>query len=228
MFWSVRMMPEEEAREALKPCGRFVLHRHVDAEGPHLDLRLEAEGYAVGYRIGGAALADGAWATEKMPHPAEWLERDGDAVREDAGVYAVRAETADYRELELHGATGVRVLRFQRESSIDAAAVLDVAMALRESSASATQAAQLIRDGIGARRRAVERLCGLGRELDGQTFDETLWRRMLTGCSLEEVQSQLQLFEARFDARFPARPVSACESLEESEEAERVLALVRT
>jgi hypothetical protein len=226
MFWHVRLM-DGAVEQGAMPCGRFVLHRHCDADGPHLDLRLEAEGYAVGYRIGGSALEDGAWATEKMPHPVDWLERDGDAVREDSGVYALRAETAEYREVALHGERGVMVLRFEREASLDAAAARAVALALRELRADATQAAPLMRDGMTARRRALERICALGRELDGHVFDEAQWRQMLAPLGLDKLHAQLQSFERRFNAKYPARPVSTPEPLDEAEEAERVLALLR-
>jgi hypothetical protein len=162
-----------------------------------------------------------------MPHPAQWLEADGDAVREDAGVYAVRAEAGDYRELELRGEGGARIVRFEREATLDAAAARDIALALRETSTSATHAAKLLKDGATARRRAIERLCGLGRELDGRAFDDTQWGRMLAGCTLDEVHAQLQVYEARFDAKYPPQPVSMSEPLDDAEEAGRVWALVR-
>jgi hypothetical protein len=224
-YWNVSVEERGEALAGFEPQGRFVLHRHCDAEGAHLDLRLEAEGYAVGYRVGGDVL-EGAWATEKMPHPVAWLEQDGDAVRADSGVYAVISASPERREIALHGESGVRVVRFEREAGLDASSARAVAAALREVRALPGQAAQLLRDGVEARSRAVERLCGLGRELDGAAFDERCWRTLLEGASLGDVQAHLRGYEARFDARYPPQPVSAPEALEGGDDGERVLRLV--
>src|SRR5690606_22504207 len=89
MLWKVSWALLEEERAGVLPAaGRFVLHRHADAQGPHLDLRLEAGACLLGWRIDGTELAGEGYATAKAPHPLYWLERDGDAVREDAGTYA--------------------------------------------------------------------------------------------------------------------------------------------
>lgn len=226
MFWNMTVTETERA-EDFKPQGRFVLHRHCDADGAHLDLRLESEGHAVGYRIGGVALADGAWATEKMPHPLHWLEQDGDAVREDAGLYRIVKETPEARELELHGASGVRVVRFAKETGLDAAAVRAIALALRGLELPAAQAAALLCDGALARREALDRLCSLGRELDGVLFDEARWRDQLAAQSLEDIAAQVRAFQARFNHKYPPAPVSKPEPLEDATETERMLALVR-
>ncbi len=227
MYFNMTVKPLDEASADWRPQGRFVLHRHHDAEGAHLDLRLEAEGCAVGYRIGGLTLADGAWATEKQAHPLAWLDQDGDAIREDAGTYAVLAQSVDSREIALHGALGVRVLHFAREASLDAASARDVALALRDTRHAAEEAGALLRDGATARQGAVARLCGLGRELDGAAFDAGQWRGLLAVRTLEEIHAQLRSFEARFDAKYPPKPVSQPEPLDEGGEAGRVLELAR-
>ena len=232
MFWTleVREAPEE-APDTPPADGRFVLHRHHDAEGAHLDLRLESDGCLVGYRIGGDALEDGAWATEKMPHPVSWLDEDGDAVREDSGVFVWRHRGADSRELELHGGAGVQVLRVNKARSLDAGSARSIAEALDREEVEASRAGALIRDGALARRRAIERFCGLGRELDGRAFDEGVWRSTMRGLSLEEIQRHLHGLEVRFDAKYPPSPVSAPEPLEDEDEWDdggaSVLALAR-
>ncbi|MFM1920469.1 MAG: hypothetical protein RLZZ303_2103 [Candidatus Hydrogenedentota bacterium] len=226
MYWTMEVSKGAES-EGIAPQGRFVLHRHRDADGKHLDLRLEAEGYVAGYRIGGVALRDGAWATEKLPHPLAWLEQDGDAVREDAGVYAVPRQTPELREVELRGSAGTCVVRFERECSLDAASAREVALALRDTRSTPQDAGQLLRDGAAARAQALRRLCALGRELDGAVFDESRWRRMLSGLSLEELHGELRSFEARFDARYPPQPVSQPEPLEDDAGMSRLMALVR-
>jgi hypothetical protein len=227
MYWKLSATTPVEKRECFEPQGRFVLHRHLDAEGPHLDLRLESNGCAVGYRIGGTQLEDGAWATEKLPHPVGWLEQDGDAVREDDGLYTVLQRDADSCELELRGSQGLRVVRFEREAALDAASAREVALALRDTASHATQAGALLRDGVFARRRLVERFCTLGRELDAAAFDETRWRRLLAGMPLEEMQSHLRAYETRFDAKYPPQPVSQPEALDGTDSFERAMELVR-
>jgi len=232
MFWTIEVLEEAEAtREAPAADGRFVLHRHHDAEGAHLDLRLESDGCLVGYRIGGESLEHGAWATEKMPHPLSWLEQDGDAVREDAGVFVWRHRGADSRELELHGAGGAQVIRVNKARSLDAASARSIADALAREEVDASRAGDLISDGALARRRAIERFCGLGRELDGRAFDEGVWRRTMAGLSLEEIQRHLHGLEVRFDAKYPPSPVSAPEPLGDEDEWDdggaSVLALAR-
>ena len=227
MFWKIEVLDgAEKTRGDAAPDGRYVLHRHHDAAGEHLDLRLEADGYLVGYRIGGVTLEDGAWATEKMPHPLAWLEQDRDAVREEAGTYAWRYRGEDCRELELHGPAGARVLRVSLESGLDAGSARAIAEALRGEQTAPARAAALIRDGAVARRRAVERFCGLGRELDGRAFDEPVWRKTLEPLALEEIQQHLQGYEVRFDAKYPPEPTSVPEPLEDDDGA-RVLALAR-
>ena len=73
------------------------------------------------------------------------------------------------------------------------------------------------RDGVTARRRALERFCGLGRELDGSAFDEAVWRRTLESLSLDEITRHLRAYEVRFDHKFPPSPTSYPETLPDSE-----------
>lgn len=227
MYFNMTVEKLDEPGADFKPQGRYVVHRHHDAEGAHLDLRLEAEGCALGYRIGGLDLADGAWATEKQPHPLAWLDQDGDAIREDAGLYAIAAESGDTRDLILHGAHGARLLRFTRDASLDAASARAVALALRDLAHAPEHAAQLIRDGALARQRAVARLCGLGRDLDGPHFDETQWRGLAAALSLDALHAHLGAFERRFNEKYPPLPVSQPEPLEAHTQASRMLELAR-
>lgn len=229
MFWKV--ICEEAGEEPdSRADGRFVLHRHRDDGGAHLDLRLEADGCLVGWRIDGESLEDGAWATEKAPHPTRWLEADGDAVRVDAGTYGWLKQGADRRMVELRGDGGVRRLRVTREAGLPVSAVRAVCEALEACGADTGDAGRMIADGSTARRRAVERFCGLGRELDGGAFSETVWRKALSGLSLDEIHGQLRAYEVRFDAKYVPSPVSRPEVLPDEDSAERTgaaLAIVR-
>lgn len=229
MFWKIRCedAPEESGHA---PEGRFVLHRHVDSGGEHLDLRLECDGHLKGWRIDAAELGREAWATEKAPHPVRWLEDDGDAVRMDAGEYAWSRSGRDGGDLLLFGSDGCRCVSVSRAEELPVDAARAIADAIREHEMEPSQVAALIVDGATARKRATERLCGLGRELDGDAFDDVVWRKTLSGLTLEEIHGQLRSFEVRFDVKHPPLPVSRPEASEDGVEGTRsvqALAIVR-
>jgi hypothetical protein len=236
MYWSIHTVnPEELAQRAAPepgpPAGRFVLHRHRDAAGPHLDLRLEQDGFLLGWRIDGSSLSGGCWATEKPPHPLYWLEQDGEAVRMDEGAYTWVRRDAGERELMLHGRGGTTFLRVHRERGMRVSAVRELCATLNEHGLTSCQAAGLVADGVVARRRAIERFCGLGRELDGAAFDAAVWRKTLAPLSLQEIQSHLQGFEVRFDRKYPPQPVSRPEPLPEESvpaNAARAMAILKS
>lgn len=221
MFWKITSQQSDNNHEFTHPDGRFVLHRHHDADGPHLDLRIECGDCLTGWRIDGADFNNEPWAVEKRPHPVHWLERDGDAVREDAGVYLWLTRGRNQARLLLRGKEGDRIVRLDREPGLSAQAVREIVGVLREHHYAADAAAQLISDGIAARQRAVERLCGLGRELDGGAFDSEVWRRTLDSMTLDEIHAQLRAFEVRFDQKYPPRPVSRPERLPDEASGER-------
>jgi hypothetical protein len=218
MFWKI-VCEEQGQAQGADGCpapadGRFVLHRHHDADGPHLDLRLEQGDCLIGWRIAGVTLEDEPWATEKAPHAVRWLDHDGDAVREDAGRFTWLEQSADRCVVELRGQKGSRQLRLEREWRLPVGAARAIREALVEYGVAAEDASRLIGDGVTARRRAIERLCGLGRELDGSAFAEGTWRKLLAGLTLEEIHAQLAAYEVRFDQKYPPQPVSQSERLE--------------
>lgn len=215
MYWRITRERDEASVGATRneAHGRFVLHRHHDADGPHLDLRFEQDGYLSGFRVDGLSLDEDVCASEKGAHPIEWLEQDGDAVREDSGTYHRRVVGEHEMLIALHGGQGTRVLRAVREPGLTPNTVRDVCAVLREHGAPAADAAHLISDGIAARRRATERLCGLARELDGAAFDEEVCRRSLAPLTLADIHAQLRGYETRFDAKYPPAPVSRPERL---------------
>jgi hypothetical protein len=220
MFWtlvSVEPLDPAAARAAgAAPIeGRFVIHRHRDAQGPHLDLRLEQDGCLSGLRVDADALEPGAWASEKPPHALHWLRQDGDAVRVDAGAYAWERRDAEVRAMRLDGAHGVRRLEWRCAGELPPHCVRALIEAGGAVHAAPDRLADLVRDGAEARGRAVARLCGLGRELDGPAFDAAAWRRLLEPLSLREIHGHLAAFETRFDRAFPPEPVSRPESLED-------------
>ena len=239
MFWKITCQPADSAsdeRQAASPThdapddGRFVLHRHSDADGPHLDLRLEAGDHLLGWRIDGPNFDGEPWATEKGPHPLSWLEQDSDAQRQDAGHYRWVERHPDRRVLVLEGRYGPQVVCAERQPALPARVVRSLVETLTELGEDADRLGGLVRDGATARTRAIERLCGLGRELDGRLFEETIWRKTLAGLSLDEIHAQLRSLEVRFDRKYEPRPVSRAETLPDVEEPHRrgsVLAILR-
>ncbi len=230
MFWtlvSVEPLDRAAARaaDAAPVEGRFVIHRHRDTQGPHLDLRLEQDGCLAGLRVDADALEPGAWAAEKAPHALHWLRQDGDAVRVDAGAYAWERRDADVRVMRLDGAHGVCRLEWRRDEGLPPSCLRALAEAVHALNVTPDRVADLVRDGVEARERAVARLCGLGRELDGPAFDAAAWRRLLDPLSLREIHGHLAAFETRFDRAFPPEPVSRPEALED--EAQRASAQSR-
>lgn len=223
MYWTLNYEPRDGDVDPHggKPDGRFVLHRHQDGYGPHYDLRLEQGNALAGWRIDGDGLDGVLWATEKAAHPIKWLDTDGDAVREDAGTYRWLERGTDVMTLELSGAKGVAVVRAERAPGLSPSIVRGIVDALSNATLDPDLAPQLVSDGATARRHAIARLCGLGRELDGAAFDESLWQRMLHRVSLDEIHSHLRAFEVRFDAKYPPSPVSVPEVLPEDAASKR-------
>ena len=216
MFWKVTQQEAPGATALDHVDGRFVLHKHLDDQGPHLDLRLDMNGYLMGWRIDAQSLDGTPWATEKTPHSLRWLDSDASAEFLDGGLYMWRPREADgSRALLLKSNSGVKQLRVERVAGLPACAAREVVEALRDGQMRSVDAGRLVRDGIAARGRAIERLCGLGRELDGSAFDAALWRKLLAELTLEEVHNQLRVFELRFDQKYPPSPVSRPECLEE-------------
>ncbi len=235
MFWKVAQLEQAHTAADFVPAGRFVLQRHTDAQGEHLDLRIEAEGHLRGWRIDAAALAAGAWATQKAPHPLRWLDDDGATTRLDAGEYSVEVLKPANREigvpattaLLLRGAGGSTRVVMTPAPELPASAARSIADALHALKAAPADAARLIADGVAARQRATERLCGLARELDGEAFEERLCRRTLAGLVLDEIHAQLRAYEVRFDAKYPPLPVSRPESECEAPRTREAMAIAR-
>jgi hypothetical protein len=226
MFWKVAQLDEAQTPTDFAPAGRFVLQRHTDAQGEHLDLRLEAEGHLRGWRIDAATLAPGAWATEKPPHSLRWLD-DATAQRLDAGEYAVERWGRDGGALILRGTGGSTRVVMTPAPELPVSAARAIAETLRALKAAPDDAARLIADGLAARNRATERLCGLARELDGEAFEERVWRGTLAGLTLEEIHAQLRAFELRFDAKYPPLPVSRPEAEGGASRAGEAMAIAR-
>lgn len=216
MLWRLTL-DMVEGDEAGHVDGRYVIHRHRDAQGVHLDLRLEQDACLTGWRIDGSRIEPEAWAVEKGSHPTRWLDQDGEMVRVDAGTYTWLTHEDGHKRLVLRGKRGEHIIDATLQEGLPARVRGQVCRMLDELKADAGEAPRLIEDGVKARRRLVQRLCGLGRELDGDGFDEGAWRKALANLSLDEVQRHLHAFELRFDRKYPPHPTSRPEQLPDDE-----------
>jgi hypothetical protein len=216
MLWNLTAAPLAETQDCKRPCdGRFVLHRHSDNDGLHLDLRLELEGYLMGWRIQSNELLGEHWATLKTPHAMRWLDCDCDLTRVDSGAYSWLVQTSNRRVLVLHGEHATTRIDARANEWATPRVLGEIAGLSRECDVSSSDLKQLLADGVVSRKRAIERLCALGRELDGFAFDDMAWRKLLCKLSLNEINGHLRAYEARFDAKYPPTPVSQPEPLDE-------------
>ena len=216
-----RLTSETAVENPLQPGEggrRFVLHRHRDAEGAHLDLRLEQDGYLMGFRVDGTALGPESWAALKAPHPLHWLAQDGEAVREDVGHYFWERGDASGGVLLLCGQRQSVRVTVAPVAGVPARVLGVLRAAAEQLGVAMGELAGLAEDGRAARERAIARYCGLGRELDGSSFDGGWWRAMLAGQRLSVIQQHLHGLELRFDRKYPPMPVSVPVALDDEGE----------
>ena len=209
---------------------RFVLHRHSDREGEHLDLRLEDGDVLFGWRLPRDAperLAEGdeVVCELKRMHPRKWLDvNDAVCFVEDAGTYRWLERSADRGVGVFFGERFAGRYSFTKrqlnEESASERYEKPVSLIKKElgldlgRAEDAEKVLASFRDGETARKRAVERLCALGRELDSDAFDEKIWRSTLSHLLLSEIHGHLRSFERRFDEKHPPLPVTKREKLE--------------
>lgn len=207
MFWRLR---SETADSPMTnhADGRFAIHTRANGE---IELRIEMDGYLMGWRIDGDNLGETQWAVEKTPHPTTWIDREEGRI--DRGTYAWIEKGDDTKRIALIGESGVTVLTADRIADVAISEVRAITEAIHDAGADMRDAPQLIADGSTARRRAAARFIGLGRELDGDAFDTAVWRRAIAYLSLDEIHDQLRAYESRFDAKYPAARASVPEAL---------------
>jgi len=255
LIWTIRRRGErirdrsEQSQEAGERTGaegdhthrelQYLVHRHDGTGGTYLDLHIERPGGSVARWTMGVNGLDRLSAGEEAVctlNPEDSMRLADQDTPEyamvDEGTYTDKGEAAGRRRLVFRG----RVLDGEYEFRVvcDDNVVGVLADAIREepdtllTPESVKEFIAAARDGRVARGRAVERLCGLGRELDGDAFDDRLWRRMLDGLSLAEMYRQTARLERRFDEKYPPRSVSRSTSLpeEHSDRRETVAAIL--
>ncbi|MCK5862590.1 MAG: hypothetical protein KAH38_08900 [Candidatus Hydrogenedentes bacterium] len=218
MYWKLTTLTRQEPTGNAADAQRFVLHRHKDASGIHHDLRLEEGNFLLGFRIAGDSFETGCWATEKMPHPKEWLQQDRDAQRILAGTYRRHTLDQDHHEITLHSQDETVTLHFERCDTPAVESIRDLAACAQKHNLPMDTLTARIEDGLAARRNSIARFCSLSRELDGKNFAENTWRDLFDGMELRQVDEQLAGVEARYDRAHPPCPVSHPETLEPKED----------
>jgi hypothetical protein len=233
--WMVEKVCDKQAdvqcgAEDLSDAKKFVLHRHRDDAGEHLDLRLEEGDVLVGWRMPADALehlrcGEPVACELKRVHPKRWLGvEDGECVVEDSGRYRWLGKGVDGGTAVFNGGHLAGSYRFTRQEQgsepvVDryerSVSVINQELGLDLARTDDTEElVALARDGNTARKRAVERLCALGGQLDGDSFDEHMWRKTLRHLSLREIHAHLRSFERRFDEKHPPVPVTKRECLD--------------
>jgi len=221
----------ERSARGVSEGKRFVLHRHSDDSGAHLDLRIEEGDVLVGWRLPCDAMEQLARGQRvvcelKLIHPKRWLDvNDEVCAVEDSGTYSWVKRDADGGTALFNGKRLAGQYEFARwkesaepvpDSYRESLSVIKEKLGL--DLARTDDVARLLaraRDGDTARNRAVERLCALGTELDGESFDERMWRKTLRHLSLAEMHAHLRTFEKRFDEKYPPASATRPEKIEQ-------------
>ncbi len=197
--------------------GRFVIHTHKDKQGSHFDLRIEQNGYLLGWRIDDTELRNELWGTEKLPHDLSWLDTENTSSA---------TETGDYRWFSHGDGNGYLILRMkdphqityrvERWGGFPIRFQRALWQNMRKWQLTPSQVLSLIEDGITARNYAIQRICGLGTYLEGDNFDASQWEKVMSRCSFNEIYANLKKWEARFEAQSPPTTRSRPEKVDES------------
>ncbi len=218
--WTMRRAGEYTAdNDAIEPS-RFVVHRHVDDGGTHLDLRIETDGGGLaGWRLSPDAIertnhGDEVFCLAKPIHPVRWLDHNSELCAVVGSGRCRRMDSEKGHARMAFDGTGLNGIYEFRPWPGERGIVGLIDAVERFAGGTAAGPADIERfaaaaeDGRTARVRAIERVCGLGRELDGDAFDERLWRSMLAPLTLNEVYRQMARFERRFDEKYPPTGVT--------------------
>lgn len=186
--------------------GRFVLHRHRDKYGDHLDLRIEQDGYLLGWRLEAQELGEVMWGTEKLPHHPAWLEEKNGVEVVLTGKYRWHSHDENSGYLILYddqNTTPVRTYRIDRWRGLPLSIQQKIARCVQQHGIRWGQLAGLIEDGLTARKQAIHRLRGLVQFLDGESLDDSHWIQLLEQASLHEIHRYLHQWSVRAEMQQP-------------------------
>ena len=206
MLWTLESMEPVDTEPADGWAGQWVLHRHRDTDGPHLDLRLETGGILGGLRIDGEALNPGVRAIEKAPHPLDWLTTDGPAQADGRGQWGWDTRKPERRILILDDGADRYRLVWRRLPPLPPDAHARLSEWCREHRLAPAELPGLCADGLRARQAALARCQGLAALIEGDRFDPNAWQILLEPLDLEALNRRLEALEAQLDRLHPPIP----------------------
>ncbi|HOK90594.1 MAG TPA: hypothetical protein PK379_11270 [Candidatus Hydrogenedentes bacterium] len=206
MFWILESMEPRDDAPSGGWAGQWVLHHHRDADGPHLDLRLEAGGVLAGLRIDGNTLEPGVRAVEKGPHPAAWLRAAGELQVAGRGRWGWESREPARRALVLDDGRTRRLLAWTRLPALPIVVATRLVEWCDSNGVAPERLPDLCADGMRARRAALARCRGLAALLEGHDFDPEAWNALLEPLDLEGLNARLEALEARVDRQHPPIP----------------------
>lgn len=197
--------------------GRFVLHAHKDKQGSHLDLRIEQKNYLLGWRIDDTELRSELWGTEKLPHDPSWLEKEegGDTKQTGEFRWFSHGDGNGYLILKTRD-NQILTYRVERWGGFSIRFQRALWQYMRKWQLSPSEVLSLIEDGVTAREYAIQRICGLGRYLEGDNFDTSQWEKVMSRCALKEIYTNLQKWEARLEGQNPPARLSRPEKVDKT------------
>jgi len=214
MFWKLIVDGVSDSEEFV-PRDRYSLRRDTCEPGGAETLELHEGDVVRGWKMAGPLCDAAVWASELSSRSSSNRDTRIDPGGESGG-YAWEHVGMDGGTLLLERNGEICRIRVERVASLCLESAREIAGVMQEHGVASSDAAGLVADGLAARRNAVERLCGLGRELDSERFNDAVWRKTLAGLRLTDIHEQLRAFEVRFDEKYPPMPVSRPESLDES------------
>lgn len=206
MFWMLDSIETINTDPLDGWAGQWILHRHRDHYGPHLDLRLEFRGILGGLRVDADALIPGVPATEKGPHPNAWLTAEGPAQEVGRGRWAWEKYTPDHRVLLLDNGTDRLRLGWKRAPALPTSVIVQLAAWAQQNHLTPDQLSALCADGLRARQAARARCRGLAALIEAEHFDPDAWNDLLEPLNLDALNQKLDALEARLDQLHPPAP----------------------
>lgn len=189
--------------------GRFIVQRHQDNLGVHIDIRLEHEGYLTGWRIDGVSeLADEMWGEAKLPHNPNLLY-DANLPEIERGIYQWYLEDGEIGILELVSTSeDCKVFRVEKCCGVPLSVQRKLIEICSGYGLKWDEVSSLIGDGLKAREWMITKICGMAQYLDDQAFVQDDYVEYLKNRSFEELKESLIIWEKRLSLKKPVERVT--------------------
>ncbi|MCX8065998.1 MAG: hypothetical protein N3G21_12650 [Candidatus Hydrogenedentes bacterium] len=178
--------------------GRFIIHRHSDIAGEHIDIRLEEDFSLVGWRVDGTSeLGDEMWGVAKLPHHPGLLD-DGTIPVVAKGKFRWLLDNKDDTFLELEFDDGeIRVYKVEKHGGLPASIQNRLNKIISDNGLSWDEALSLIGDGIKAREWLITKICGMVEYSGNYILPQAEYAEYLKGKSLDELKRNLTYWEKK-------------------------------